>query len=266
MTRPTTGQAWPRYFTDGGGGGGGGGVLAPNPTLYINAGAGLDGLVAGDPVSTWEDQSGNAYDFAQTGSARPTYRDDDNGDGLPFVEFDGSDDFLLATVPSPATPNFTAYHLVRFKDGGTYPRVGAYSGPTGNDYDNSGRMSIELGNAHPRSLVITRENVPYARPWDGYQSDIDERFTWGVFVCRWGTALGQYHGRVIWSPSWDCIKTRTSSDFDFTRVCIGAGYNAGAGSNFGRCDWRALVYYTETHDDLTVRNMIEFLSTTWGVI
>lgn len=49
-------------------------------------------LSDGDPVSTWPDASGNGRDFTQSGSSRPTYR---AGGGMPYVEFDGIDDWMI---------------------------------------------------------------------------------------------------------------------------------------------------------------------------
>ena len=50
------------------------------------------GLSDGDPVSVWNDLTGNNHEATQTGSARPTYLDNgaDNWNGRPVVRFDNS--------------------------------------------------------------------------------------------------------------------------------------------------------------------------------
>lgn len=55
-----------------------------------------------DPLSTWQDQSGNTRDITAAGSARPTYRTN-QVNSLPAVDFDGSDDAMSSasfTVPA----------------------------------------------------------------------------------------------------------------------------------------------------------------------
>lgn len=53
----------------------------------------IRGLVDTDPISTWPDSSGNARDYAGSGSTRPLYR---TGivNGHPTVRFDGTDDYM----------------------------------------------------------------------------------------------------------------------------------------------------------------------------
>jgi len=57
----------------------------------------ITGLSDGDPVSTWSDSSGGGYDLTQTSTARPLYQTN-TLNGLPVVEFDGSDDFIEAST------------------------------------------------------------------------------------------------------------------------------------------------------------------------
>jgi hypothetical protein len=57
----------------------------------------ITGLSDGDPVSTWSDSSGGGYDLTQTSTARPLYQTN-TLNGLPVVEFDGTDDTLDAST------------------------------------------------------------------------------------------------------------------------------------------------------------------------
>ena len=64
-----------------------------NLSLWLKADQ-ITGLVDGDPVTTWSDQSGNGYDGTQaTVAHKPTYKTAILN-GLPVVRFDGSDDHL----------------------------------------------------------------------------------------------------------------------------------------------------------------------------
>jgi hypothetical protein len=57
----------------------------------------ITGLSDGDPVSTWADSSGGGYDLTQTSTARPLYQTS-TLNGLPVIEFDGTDDTLDAST------------------------------------------------------------------------------------------------------------------------------------------------------------------------
>lgn len=57
----------------------------------------ITGLSDGDPVSTWSDSSGGGYNLTQTSTARPLYQTN-TLNGLPVVEFDGTDDYLAAST------------------------------------------------------------------------------------------------------------------------------------------------------------------------
>lgn len=61
-------------------------------TLLLDLEADMLLLSDGDPVSTWADQSGNGYDFTQTGDARPTKQ---TIGSYPTVVFDGIGNWML---------------------------------------------------------------------------------------------------------------------------------------------------------------------------
>ena len=89
----------------------GGGAFSPEDlsglTIWLKSDA-ITGLSDDDPVTTWEDQSGNANDFTQsTASKKPTYKTSIQN-SLPAVRFDGTDDGMLISSIALNT-DFTLY-------------------------------------------------------------------------------------------------------------------------------------------------------------
>lgn len=79
-------------------------------TLLLNLQA--DALAVGDgnPVSTWTNAGTAGGSFTQTGSNRPTWQ---ANSGTPYVEFDGTDDYMTAGAAiNTALDNPSAYAVV----------------------------------------------------------------------------------------------------------------------------------------------------------
>ena len=82
----------------------------------------ITGLSDGDPVATWEDQSGNSNDFSQaTPAYKPLWRSTVQN-SLPSVQFDGSDDYMLTTVSTFTRP-YTLYLVVSMITSATGDRI-----------------------------------------------------------------------------------------------------------------------------------------------
>jgi hypothetical protein len=83
--------------------------------LWLDADA-IEGLNDGDPVTTWEDQSGNNNDATQSSaSAKPTYQTNELN-GKPIVRWDGTDDYMtLGDVAALdfGTNNFSVFIVVK---------------------------------------------------------------------------------------------------------------------------------------------------------
>lgn len=89
---------------------------APNLIFWVKADQ-ITGLSDGDPVSTWEDQSGNGFDATQSGSNRPTYK---TGilNSLPVVRFlRSSVQTMTAPIGVQAQP-YTLFIVVKFTNFG----------------------------------------------------------------------------------------------------------------------------------------------------
>lgn len=92
---------------------GGGAPFSPSDitglVLWLDADA-ITGLNDGDPVATWEDQSGQDNDAAQgLSTVRPSYETNELN-GLPVVSFDGIDEF----DDNLQTPDFAGGSLSSF--------------------------------------------------------------------------------------------------------------------------------------------------------
>lgn len=62
------------------------------PPLLLDLEADTDVITSGGYVDRWGDQSGNGFDFTQTGAARPALQ---TIGGYPALVFDGVDDWML---------------------------------------------------------------------------------------------------------------------------------------------------------------------------
>lgn len=77
---------------------------------WLDANA-ITGLSADDPVSTWADRSVNGDDFTASGGVRPLYRTSSQN-GLPGVDFDGSDDSMTNASASVTSGPRTLFMCV----------------------------------------------------------------------------------------------------------------------------------------------------------
>ncbi|MBX3411571.1 MAG: hypothetical protein KF708_02545 [Pirellulales bacterium] len=87
-------------------------------SLFQSSGLDTPALVDGDPVGGWKNRGAGAYHALQgTADRRPLLRL--NGvNGLPLVEFDGSDDYLAVTRMTGKFSDGLSYFMVlKFADG-----------------------------------------------------------------------------------------------------------------------------------------------------
>src|SRR5688572_521627 len=87
----------------------------PDPTIsriQVDADD-VNSVADGAAMSTWPDQSPNGLDPTNSGgSVSPLYRAMDPEDGLPYVEFDGSDDYFSKTAMTAYTGGPLTFYIV----------------------------------------------------------------------------------------------------------------------------------------------------------
>jgi hypothetical protein len=93
-------------------------VPTANLGVWLKA-DGLSGLANNDPVSTWTDFSGNGRNYIGTTTTRPLYKTSQQN-GLPGVDFDGTDDFLTGTT-DPSVSTYSLYVTLKMKSNAGTP-------------------------------------------------------------------------------------------------------------------------------------------------
>jgi hypothetical protein len=93
-------------------------VIFANLGLWLKA-DGLSGLVNNDPVSSWTDFSGKGRHYIGTTTTRPLYKTSQQN-GLPAIDFDGTDDFLTGAVDGSVTA-YSLYVTLKMKSNAGTP-------------------------------------------------------------------------------------------------------------------------------------------------
>jgi hypothetical protein len=72
-------------------------ISALSPSVWLRSDLGVKTQMFGgnEVVTRWKDQSGNSNDFIQaTSTKQPSYEYEDTTNGYPYLNFDGTDDFM----------------------------------------------------------------------------------------------------------------------------------------------------------------------------
>jgi len=98
-----------------------GGVGSSTDNLYWLRADSITGISDGNPITTWEDVSGNNNDVTQsTAGNRPTFGTN-TLNGFPVVRFDDANqEFLYDTFPGYLNPPFTILAVCRFDNTTAY--------------------------------------------------------------------------------------------------------------------------------------------------
>jgi hypothetical protein len=71
-------------------------IFGANLVAWYKSDAGTSTTTDGNPISQWDDQSGNSHNLTATGTAEPLYKTAIRN-GMPVVRFDGVNDKMVAS-------------------------------------------------------------------------------------------------------------------------------------------------------------------------
>lgn len=126
--------------------------------LWLKADA-ITGLNDGDPVTTWNDSSGQGNNATQaTAAKKPTYQTNELN-GKPIVRFDGTDDFLATAsnflgAGNPPTTIFIAGKITTLTSGPAWINIGA--NPRAANLDEYRTMVESDGSIYQSNIVNDR--------------------------------------------------------------------------------------------------------------
>lgn len=238
-----------------------GGSLVSGYEILVEADD-VGGASNGSGVTTWPDQSANGYDFTEATNP-PTYRSADADDGLPYVEFDGSNDLLQAirTAGLVAQTDMTLYWVARWTIQAS--TLTAWSMSQAGEGAGSGiRPFWQVGTAGFPTLTYDSLAYTFAGVND------HRRFSdWQVGCFRTDIKMGR--GTLLYTlGGLSQINDKGAASLptlDFDRIRLGAQYgNFGNASQWCRVDYRAFALYLSAHTDPQVRSMMGYLRDKWS--
>ncbi len=239
------------------------------------ANLGFGGFADDDPVGTWSDQTTNSLHLTSiSGSTdRPTYKTDPDGDGIPCIRFDGSNDGLRKRAMASYTgTSLTIYAVVRSNERGTDRgaiRFDDQSHAQANALCSSLSWSSSNAFAQYERGGGSARYSPLGTPTHA-QSGVDGAYRWRVIALVWG-AVGGVSVLRMWdnADGTAVAPTGAGSAFGITRLSIGGVPNdstdAWVSSNYLKSDWRFLGYCHEAHTEAQVKNNIQYLAANFAV-
>lgn len=239
------------------GGGGGGGSLVSGFAFGYEADAGIT-VSDGNPVLNWDDSSANDYDMVATNG--PTYRAADASDGLPYLEFDGSNDVMEAIRSAGlyTGQEITIFAVARAPVNGATNGIFAFS-ESGENMSSGHRQWLQVNTSGVMTLGFNAVGFSFG-------SDLLNSTQWTVVAFRAKVVMGRAIVTYIQGGNF-ANKDQNATSFtaqDWDRIRLGAQYNNfGAAGNFARCDIRAFYVYESGLSDADVGSMVRYLRTKW---
>ena len=215
--------------------------------------------LASGAVSSWISREGNGYDLAQaTSTKRPTC----NLTGYnnhPCVEFDGVDDYLLATVTEHALSTFTMFMVLKNNNtSGVNPNAAAiYNSAEANDYNN--QKSCSWGEnynlANPRNQAFYRlvgaTNI-------GFKIELNPSQMILCSVFNGLTGVAYLNGTAGTAETQE-------GNFGIDRVQIGARWLGSAQSTFNEYEVSEIVGYASAFSATKVSLLNAYFYNKWGI-
>lgn len=238
-----------------------------DPIQYVTADAGLSGLVNGDPVSTWTDQSPSGNDLTAAGTARPTYIADADGDGVPCVRFDGGlTGFKFTPSAALVGKDITVMLVARHAVESGLRGINAFykTGQTG-----SGNNSFGIDQNSGRLIMTGGSNRGLSNPNTGYQE-----WLWSVYIFRYvelvypPNALSNptQHKMMICNSGQTQLESDQSNDLEIDYWTLGCQADAaGAIGNNLRCDVRAFAVWDAALSDTQAKEVASSMAAKWNI-
>ena len=188
--------------------------------MWLKADVLADTLEDGDAVSSWGDSSGNARHVVQASSGNQPIYKENGANGMPYVKFDGSDDFLSYAYDSSNSPFLNPDVLTIFTvtTDITGMNGGILSSRNGNDgyyikYDNSNtRFNLGHHNTTASTANGSRADLNYPSMLTIKTSDTGDGDT------LWDTVQMSVDGEISLASTGSKTYTKnTSGAFDVGR-------------------------------------------------
>ncbi|HEY4100088.1 MAG TPA: hypothetical protein VGM20_04330 [Gemmatimonadales bacterium] len=248
------------------------GVKGPGTTIALSqlysADAGI-GLANNNPVPLWADQSGNGLDLTASGSARPTFFSDD-GDGLPYVKFDGSAMGMGVTGMTAYTgTELTAFIVARAAIGTGTRTILSLGDPSHND--TSGPSVAKLPADTPSGMRTRRDGIEYGVDLPGGTPSGTSPVSggvgvWSIFAARWkmidGRGLVTLFNNGL-SVSYDLGSSLPA--FSYTWLFVGSGFDGSSRREFTPCAIRQVGIYQQALRDDQIRDLMRYVGSHWRI-
>lgn len=215
--------------------------------VYQDAGATTPADGNGETVALWKDQSGNARHLTQPladASAQPAILVNAGTSNLPWVRFDGSNDYLTATCPLTNIP-YTVVVVARYAAAPTSPVEGLLSS---NDFPTNGLGFLYSGVIGAVSFIGTGDlYAPY--------SPDSQLHCW----------IGTLNGSSSKIHDNGTLKiTGTVTNTNFTDFMLGALIVTGP-AFFGHWDMAEVVVYSGALTNAQITGVTNYLATKWSI-
>jgi len=230
----------------------------------------VGGAADGGSMTTIPNIGSLGGNLTNTGATdRPIYRATDSEDGLPFIEFDGVNDYFERTgMTSYTGTELTAYLIYRALNISTTAGLFTLKKDAFGDFSQSDAFVV-IGMDGAGRTLLSRNSVSYSFGEAGGSglASPDARYTWAMMGVRWKVVEGRAVLTLMRNNKILSYDLGTSlSAFAIVRATLGARNSAGgAADNFAQMGLRMFAYKQSADSILTMRDTIRYNAPLWGV-
>jgi lysophospholipase L1-like esterase len=211
----------------------------------------IGGLSDGDPVDQWDDSHTTNEDLTGSSTARPLFQTNELN-GLPVVEFDGSNDIMGATITHTGTNACTVISVITHVTVTTADRVGCFAKASITDYGSASTglmayIQTSVNSAYRNNALLST----ITRPSNG---------TFFIYTVKWdGTNNTVYKNGVAGTA------VASTGNFDFTHVYVGGGWSGGGNADFGNIKVAEMIIFNDDLSDADRGEWETYLDTKWAI-